>query len=101
MAALIKWFVMSEGLAWHEQSVDIIALIHKLPALGQCRIYLAWCVRGGEDMDIPSVVKHSDVILGIPLVQTTCMAEADNEKQPSPRSGHDPSPCNATRWVYH
>ena len=57
-----------------------------------CGVCLACCVMGGEDTDISSVVqvqrRHT---LGIPLVQTTCIAAAGNEKQPSLRSGYNVS----------
>ena len=41
----------------HEQSTELIAHVHKLPALGQCGVCLVWCVMGGEDTDIPSIVQ--------------------------------------------
>ena len=34
-----------------KQSADNIARVHKLPALGQCGVCLAWCVMGGKDTD--------------------------------------------------
>ena len=66
----------------HNLSADVIARVHKLPALTQCGVLsLAWCVMGGEDTDISSLVQvqwcHS---LGIALVQTTCIIAAGNEK---------------------
>ena len=39
------------------QSADIIARVHNLPALEQCGVCLAWCVRREDDTDMPSVVQ--------------------------------------------
>ena len=55
---------------WHstvsyKQSADIIARIHKLPALGQCGVCLAWCVMGGENSTFPQLYRYSDIILSV------------------------------------
>ena len=54
-------------MMYYNQSADIIARVHKFPTVGLCVVCLglAWFVRGLEDIDIPSAVQYSDVILSI------------------------------------